>query len=425
MAAPQAGSTTSGGRVRPTLLALHAAAAVVVVLGVLAEVVRPLAPALVPPADAGRWFDAAYRARAAAYHDPRYLVALAGLVLTVTIPLVAAWAPAGRRVIDRLVDRVGAHRPARAAAVVVLAVVVATDVLLLPLTFWAGFVHEGRWGFRTQGLLGWARDWLVAVVPGWLAVVVLALLGWTLARRLPRAWPPVAGLLGTALGAVVVLVAPLVLEPLRFDTVPLQEGAVRDAVEQVLARAGQPVEQIVVADASRRTTKQNAYVSGLGTTRRVVLYDTLVDGQPPDVVAMVLAHELAHDRHADLARSTLLGGAATVAGAYALSALLRRRTRRGRQDAVADPRAAAVVVAIAVMLATVSLPLQALVSRRAEAAADLGSLQLTDDPATFVALHERLAVANLADPDPPWWVYRLWFSHPTPPARLAMGARYR
>jgi STE24 endopeptidase len=396
----------------------------VVAAGVGAQLVRPLAPDLGPPPDAGRFFDAAYLRLVESYRRPIYAALLAALLVRIAVAALVALTPVGRRLTARVVATVGAARPARAAAAVVVGVVALTDVVLLPLAFWLGYVHEGRYGFRTQGLGGWARDWLVTAVPAWLAVGVLALAGYALARRLPRAWPAVAGLAAGAASVVVVFAAPLVLEPLQFRLTPLPAGPVRGAVEAVLDRAGVDVDALLVADASRRSTKQNAYVSGLGATRRVVLYDTLLAERAPDEVGVVLAHELGHRVHGDLARTALLGAAGSVAAGAVLAAVVRRRAARGRQDGQVDPRAAAVVVLVALLLNTAALPVQAFVSRRAEAAADLAALRFTRDPQTYLELTANLARANLGDPAPPGWAYVLWFSHPTTTARLELGVRW-
>lgn len=409
---------------RPLLLGAHLVAAGVVVVGVAVQVVRPLAPDLGPPPPPGQWFDTTHLEQVAAYREPLYAAGLAGLTLRLATPCLVAFTSAGRRVTDRIVATVGEHRPARAAAAVVLAVVVATDLVLLPLVVWASFVHDGRFGFRTQGLAGWAYDWVVATVPAWLVVAVLAVGAYALAGRMPRAWPPVAGLAAFALTALLVYAAPLVLEPLVFDTEPVPAGPVRAEVERVLDRAGEDIDRIVVADASRRTTKRNAYVSGLGTSRRVVLYDTLVDNQPADEVGVVMAHEIGHDQHADLARGTLFAGAGVVALVFVLAWVARRRTDAGRQRAVTDPRAAAVLLAIVVLVNALSVPLQNAASRRAEAAADLAALRITGDAATYLRMTEQLARANLTDPLPPRWARHLWSTHPPTTARLEMGRRW-
>lgn len=416
-----------GSRARhasPRLAAGHAVAGVLVAAGVLAQLVRPLAPDLGPPLEPATWFDPAHLEAVERYRAPRYAVAAIALAVRLAVPLLLALSAAGRRVVARVVERVGPHRPARAAAVVVLLAVVATDVLVLPLAFWSGFVHEGAYGFRTQGLGGWTADWLLVRLPSWLAVAGVVLVGYTLARRLPRAWPPVAAVAGGLLVAATVFAAPVLLEPLTLRTAPLPPGDVRDEVERILAGAGERVDAILVADASRRTTKVNAYVSGLGATRRVVLYDTLVASRSPEEIGLTLAHELGHHRNGDVPRGVAGGAAATAALTYVLAYVARRRVAAGRQEHVADPRGAAVMLAVVAVLSAASLPLQQAVSRRAESAADYASLQITRDPATYLAAKHELAISNYADPTPPWWAYLLWYTHPTVTERLTMGERW-
>jgi STE24 endopeptidase len=420
--------TAAGAPARRTqrfvLGSLHGLVVVAAVLGVLVQVVRPLAPDLGPPPDPARWFDEAFLEVARGYRQPRYVLSLLVLVLRLSVPLLVALTPPGRRLVDRVVERVGPHRPARAATVLVLAVMVVTELLVLPIAFWAGFVQDGRYGLRTQGLAGWAYDWAVANGLALAAAAVVVLLGYTLVRRLPRAWPPVVVLAGVLATAGVVFLGPLVVEPLTFRTEPLPAGPVRDEVDAVVARSGIDFERILVADASRRSTRRNAYVSGLWGSRRIVLYDTLVDNHPPAEVGAVLAHELGHHRHGDLTRGTLSSATGLAIGVYLLAFVVRRRTARGKQDHVADPRAAVLVLGLVLVLNAISLPVQNLASRRAEAAADLAALDLTRDPDTFVAKNLGLSRANLSNPRPPAWTHALWSTHPMVVSRLEMAERW-
>lgn len=341
--------------------------------------------------------------------------------MRLVVAVVVALTPFGRRLTARIIDRVGKQRPARAGAAVITVVVVATDVILLPLVFWARYIHDGAYGLRTQGVAGWAYDWAVVHAPVWIGVAVLALIGYRLPRYLPALWAPVAGVAVGLLGGLVAFASPLLLEPLSFRFEPLADGAVRAEVERVLAAAGEDVDEILVADASRRSTRQNAYISGLGSSERVVLYDTLVQQRPADEVGVVLAHELAHKRNADILRQVGLSVAGGVIGAYAVWGVVRRRSRAGRQDGDADPRGAAVVLLVIVVLHLLAAPVQSLISRRSEAAADLGALQLTAAPDTFARMQIGLTTANLSEPSPPdlvqWW----WGSHPSAMARLTMA----
>ena len=183
---------------------------------------------------------------------------------------------------------------------------------------------------------------------------------------------------------------------------------------------------MLVADASRRTRKANAYVSGLGRTRRLVLYDTLLTQANPPEIGLVLAHELGHRRAHHLVKGTLLGMAGLASFVILLWALLRwpaLRTLIGAPGGASDPR---VVPFVLLLAATVQIPgalLGAALSRNWEREADRFSLELTDDLATFEATHRSLATANLADLDPPRPIYLAFFSHPTPAERIEDARR--
>jgi STE24 endopeptidase len=326
------------------------------------------------------------------------------------------------------------HRPLYAALFSGLALDLATLVALtfvdLPLAWWAEVVvgpalvlwctwavalplagwrlaHERAWGFSTQSTRAWwgdrARSLGVSVVVGVLTVGGLL----ALAHLFPQGWPWIAAAAGAALALVVSFLAPVVLEPVFNRFRPL-EGEVADRLRRTAERAGVPVRDVLVADASRRTTKQNAYVSGIGRTRRVVLWDTLLD-TPPDEVELVVAHELGHRRLHHVRRSTILAMAAAVAFVGIL------RVVRPHPE----PHDAALVLLLGTVLELAVSPLGAALSRRWERAADRFSLAVVGDAAVFEALHRRLALANLADLQPPKWLYYAVFTHPTPPQRLA------
>ncbi len=420
---PQATALT-GDRWRRWRWLGHAVAVGVVLVGLMATIARPAAPAIGEPLSAARWFDDSFRDLAWAYQRPRDVVAVTAVAVRVAVAVALAASPPGRRVVDRIAGRLG-HRPWMVAAVVTGATVVLVDVLLSPLAFWSGFVHDGAFGLRTQGLGGWLWDWVVFRLPGWAGSMALAAAGYAVARRCPRGWPPLVALGGAVVVAVVVMAGPVVLEPLRHDTRPLTDGPARRAVEDVAEAADVSLDQVLVADASRRTTRENAYVSGLGTTRRVVLYDTLVEARQPDEIRAVVAHEVAHHKHRDLERGTLAAAGSVVVGVYALAWWLRRRTRRGRQREVADPRACGVVVAAVLIVSVLATPVEAAVSRRMEAAADWHALQLTGDPEAHERLTVELARSNLSRPDPPAWRHVWWGTHPRPVERLTMFERGR
>jgi STE24 endopeptidase len=305
------------------------------------------------------------------------------------------------------------------------AVIVTTTLLALPLAAWAGHLRERAWGFSTQSAGGWALDRLKGLV---LSVVLggLALVGLVgAARAFPDWWPVVVGAAAACLVVLLGFVAPLVLEPLfnRFE--PLGDEELATSLRQLADDAGVPVEHVLVADASRRTTKQNAYVSGFGRTRRLVLYDTLLEDGDPRELRVVLAHELGHRRAGHIARGVALGAAGAAIFVAVLWALLQWQPLLDALgvSGAADPRVAPFVLLLATVLQLVASPAGAGLSRAWERQADRIALELTHDPGAFEAMMRRLALANLADLDPPRAVYVTRFSHPTPPERIAAARR--
>jgi STE24 endopeptidase len=221
-------------------------------------------------------------------------------------------------------------------------------------------------------------------------------------------------------------VFPVLVEPVFNKFTPMADGELRSSLISLASRDGVPVRDVLVADASRRTTALNAYVSGLGPTRRIVVFDTLLKEAPPSEVEAVVAHELGHAKDADVFTGTLigaLGAAAAVCAVYLLGSWTGLLRRAG-VESIADPRAVALLVAVAALAGLVAAPLQSLVSRRIEARADAHALALTEDPSTVERMEERLATTNLADVDPPRWEYIMFASHPSVVERMAAARAY-
>jgi Zn-dependent protease with chaperone function len=359
------------------------------------------------------------RERARRYHRPLYIALLVDTTLGLVVLSLLVFTRVGSW-LYAVVDELPWWGRAFLFPILVLGVL---TLLRLPLSFWRGHVRERHWGFSTQTARGWwldrAKSFAVSAVLA--AIAVLAFVA--LARALPGAWPaaaaPGAALLVLALG----FAAPIVLEPLFNRFRPLDDPAFAGDLRSLAERAGVPVREVLVADASRRTRRENAYVSGLGATRRIVLFDNLLNASERRQIRLVVAHELGHRRARHVERGTLLAmaGAATVVlvlwGLLSWPALL---------DAIAafgpgDPRVAPFLLLVVSVFELITLPLGAALSRRWEREADRSSLELTGDPQAFESAHRRLARANLADLEPPRAVYALLFSHPTPPERIAAG----
>jgi STE24 endopeptidase len=255
-----------------------------------------------------------------------------------------------------------------------------------------------------------------------MTLLVLVVVG--AARRWPRRWFLAAGTAAAVLTFAVSLLYPLLVEPLFNRFTPMPESPLRSSILELADEVGVEVQEVLVADASRRTTTLNAYVSGFGGTRRIVLYDTLLAELDPDEVRSVVAHELGHARHQDVLFGTGLGALGVLAGVATLALLLDAAPlrRRAEVSGPGDPRVVPLVVALAALGTFLASPAQNVVSRAVEARADRVSLEVTQDRAAFERLQRELTRRSLGDPTPPRYSY-LWFaSHPTSVQRLGIAA---
>lgn len=280
--------------------------------------------------------------------------------------------------------------------------------------------HRLANGLSTQSWAGYARDVAtneaIAVVTTSLGLLVL--LG--VARRWTRAWPAIAAGLVAALVVLGSFVYPLVIEPLFNDFTPLSDTELRSAIFALADQEGVVIDDVLVADASRRTTTLNAYVSGFGNTRRVVVYDNLVESLPRDQALSVVAHELAHARHGDVVIGTALGALGGAVGVGLLGVLMTTGSRR-RSGSVADPRLVPLILALTVWATLAASPVQNGISRQIETRADVDALATTRDPSAFIEMQRTLAVRSLSDPTPLVWMQWWWGSHPTTLERLGLA----
>jgi STE24 endopeptidase len=303
-----------------------------------------------------------------------------------------------------------------------VALAVVGRLVTLPLVVY-GEVVRHRYGLSTRGWWLFARDVTVstAIDAALTGLGLLALIAF--GRRVPRFWWAWAGAAAALLVVVGSFLYPVLIEPAfnRFD--PLPAGPLRTELIALADANGTPVQDVLVSDASRRTTGLNAYVSGFGSTRRVVLYDTVLHQLPDDQIESIVAHELGHVSNDDVLTGTLIGALGAAAGVAALGWLLSW-TPLLRRAGAAGPGDPAVVPLVLLLLAVGMLlvtPVQNLVSRHIEARADVHALDLTRNSAVFIDMQRALAVTNLSEPDPPaaWQ----WFfgSHPTTAERVALA----
>jgi STE24 endopeptidase len=406
------------------VLASAALAVLLVALGTVLVLRVPWSTAPAPRADqvaALSTLPADAVAKGRAFHAALRPGTYGALVAALLVALVLGLTPLGARLVELTGRPFGDHWLAR-AILGGLAVVLIGELVTLPFAAWRQDILRG-YGLSTQSWGAWSVDLLKGYAVG--AVIgSIALAGFfTVTRLFPRWWWAVGAVGAGLLIMLLTFVFPVLVEPMFNKFTPMAAGQLRTDLLALAERDGVPVKDVLVADASRRTRAVNAYVSGYGATRRIVVYDTLLAETSEAEVRGVVAHELSHAKDNDVLTGTLvsaLGAGAAVIVVYLLG-MWGPLLRRAGVESVAEPRAIALLAAIATVGALVSGPAQGFVSRKVEAQADAHALALTGDPATYESMMTRLATVNLSDPDPHPVEHALTASHPSAVQRMAMA----
>jgi STE24 endopeptidase len=416
--------------VEPPVLARRPAAVTAVGAAVVFAV---LAAFLVPwhwvpgghltPVAARQLFSSAQISRAERYSSVARALGLSSYFLAMALSLTLGVTTLGARLIRATTPRFPWWAAIPFGSLLLLAL---ADLVTLPLEL-ALRREQLRYGLTNQGLGGWSADFVKSLLVSWVisAIVLLVVVG--MARRSPRwwfAWAGGAALLLTVAGS---FLYPVVVEPLFNKFTPMHAGPFRQSVFRLADLEGVHIDDVLVADASRRTTTVNAYVSGFGSTRRVVVYDNLLKDLTPAEARLVIAHELGHAKHNDVVTGTALGAAGSVLGIALLALLLdsKRLRRRAGVKSAADPAVLALILALTGVGTFLASPVQNTASRAIEARADRTAIETTGQGHVFVQMQRQIAVRSLSDPTPPR-LTQFWFgSHPTALQRAGLPASMR
>jgi len=374
--------------------------------------------------DAARDFTSAELSRSAALASRLQPNALFSLAVSLMISAALGLSSSGAKIITAVARPLGGGWVWQ-VLLGSLALALIGRLATLPFSAYAETVLR-RYGLSTRGWGLWTADVgkSFAIGVGLTALILVILYGSM--RVAPRLWWAIAA---TVVAAVVVagsFLYPVLIEPAfnRFSSMPQSE--LRTDLLDLAERDGVAVDDVLMADASRRTTALNAYVSGFGSTRRIVVYDTLLDSETPAVIETIVAHELGHAKNNDVVLGTAigaLGAAAAVIAGYLLAGWTPLLRRAGATS-LADPASLALVLFVLAAAGLLLTPVQSLISRQIESRADVHALDLTRDPATFIEMQRRLGVANIADLEPNQLYYWGFASHPCTVERIAAARNW-
>jgi STE24 endopeptidase len=297
----------------------------------------------------------------------------------------------------------------------------------LPLSYYSGFILPHRYDLSNQSLSDWILDMFKGVlVGGVLGLLVIEIVYFVL-RISPGLWWLWAGLILLFFNVILANLAPVLLLPLFYKFVPLEEDHA-DLVDRLIDladRAGTGVRGVYKFDMSRRTKAANAAITGLGNTRRIILGDTLLNEFTDDEIETVLAHELGHQVNHDIPIGILVESVITLGGLYLASLVLQWGVGAFGFEGVSDVAAMPLFVLVVGVYSLVTMPLGNAYSRQRERRADEYALQVTGNGTAYASALTRLANQNLAEADPESWVEMLLYSHPALSKRIAMAENYQ
>lgn len=301
--------------------------------------------------------------------------------------------------------------------------------LTLPLSYYAGFVRQHHYGLSNQGLGAWAGDWVKGVVLSAAGLAAVLWIPYFLLQRSPRRWWLYAGLASLPLSTVLLVITPVWIDPLFDQYEPMENMVLESRILALAGRAGIGSSRVYQVNKSSDTKQVNAYVTGVGTTKRIVLWDTLLKKLDEDEILFVTAHEMGHF----VLRHTLYliagTGILVTLSLYLVHRLARRViercARRFGFDHLSDVASFPLLLLLGNVASFLLAPIVLGFSRHQEHEADRFALEITRDNhaggSAFVVLQQE----NLAVPRP-GRLYVLWrSSHPPLAERVAFANSYR
>jgi STE24 endopeptidase len=298
------------------------------------------------------------------------------------------------------------------------------QLLGAPLQFY-GFRLEHRFHLSNQTLKGWLGDELKDMLVGIVLGGIVAELVYLTIKGFPEWWWVIAWLCFTVLFVLLAQLAPVILLPLFYKFIPLEDEALKERLVRLSEKAGTRVRGVYEWKLSEKSKKANAALTGLGQTRRIILADTLLQNYSPDEIEAVLAHELGHHVHQHVPKSIAVQTVVSLLGFWLASLALNYAVDHtaafsGLHDFANLPLLALVASGLALVL----LPALNAYSRFHERQADLYCWKSVPSVTPFVTAMQKLTQQNLAEQNPSRIVEVLFHSHPAISKRIAAAEQY-
>jgi STE24 endopeptidase len=283
-----------------------------------------------------------------------------------------------------------------------------------------GFRLEHRYNLSNQKLRSWIWDQCKGFLVGMVLAAVLVELLYFFIREFPQNWWLIAWAAFLGLFVLMAQLAPVVLFPIFYKFAPLDDEELKARLVGLSERAGTRVRGVYKWNLSEKSKKANAALTGLGSTRRIILADTLLDHYSADEIEAVLAHELGHHVHRHILKSIVVQAGITLLGFWAANWVLHYAVERTHMfETMSDFANLPLLVLVSTVLSFVLLPALNAYSRYNERQADRYAFRNIASIGPFVSSMNKLAEQNLSERTPSRWVELFLHSHPAISRRVA------
>ncbi len=299
-------------------------------------------------------------------------------------------------------------------------------ILSLPLSYLSSYRHEHKWNFSNLTKKAWIWEQFKAFLVSLIFLyIVLALLLWVM-DRFSEDWWLIAALVLAGVSVLLTTLFPVLVLPLFNKYTPIEDEQLTGVLESILARGGLKSSGFFKQDMSRQTKKENAFLAGLGKTRRVVLADNLLNNMHVPEIESIIAHEVGHYRYAHLWKNIGIGTLQQILVFFLLHEIARRFFPGFLESSRANLTLLPVLGILMGLISGVLFgPMGQALSRRFERDADAYALDTISDTRDFQTALAGLADRNLSNAYPSWWVKFLYYSHPPIGERLKMADEFR
>lgn len=301
-----------------------------------------------------------------------------------------------------------------------------STIIGLPLGYYSSYVHEHKWGFSNYTNKTWIVDQLKSFAVSLILLpILLGLFFWVL-WKFPETWWLVAATITTLVSIVFVTLFPVVILPIfnKYDTIEDEE--LTSQLSEILHKAGLQSSGFFRQDMSRQTKKENAFLAGMGKTRRVVIADNLLEHMSLSEIKSVIAHEVGHYRYSHLPKNILIGTIQQLIIFFLLNIIMKILYPEFLTSNINNLTLFPIFSLIMSLLSSLLFgPLNNMISRYFERQADRTSLELYPDKDSFQKAMAGLANRNLSNAYPEWWVKLLYYSHPPIGERLSFAENYK